>query len=84
MPYSRDREVFIPIVLPTDGAGLGGVGAMFAVFGAVVMFAVLVCIAVSCAHFSDGTSVAPTTPGTPGTCQLFCPATSSAASGGAR
>ena len=52
------RDVYVPIVLPADGSG-GGAGVIFGVIGAAVLVALLVCVAVNCAHFSPDDSQVP-------------------------
>ncbi|WP_433717487.1 hypothetical protein ACQP2U_44050 (plasmid) [Nocardia sp. CA-084685] len=79
----RERvvDVVIPIV-PSSGAGdsgIGIVGAMFALLIAVVLCAVLVCVAVVSTDFGPGATV-PTGPG----CYPFCPSTQPTAPGVAR
>lgn len=76
----RERvvDVVIPIAPPTDagGSGIGVVGAMVALLIAVVLFAVIVCVAVSTTDFGPGATV-PTGPG----CAPFCPSATPTAPG---
>lgn len=65
MTRERVIDVYIPVVPAGSGGGIGAVGAIFAAIGAVVVFAVLVCIAVAVAF--------PAPRHTPTTgCEPFC------------
>lgn len=74
---SREREitVFVPVAGLPPG-GLGGVGAIFAIFGGVVVFAILVAVAVTLAYPTPVHQAV-----TPSTCAPFCAPTTA---GGAR
>lgn len=62
---SRDRyiDIYIPV---GPGAGVGVVGSIFAVVGGVIAFAVIVCAAVSCADFGEGSRIPESS------CEPFC------------
>jgi hypothetical protein len=75
---AREREVYVPVVI-----GVGSVGPIIGGFFAVVLFAVALCVAVSCTDFG-ATPAAHTLP-SPGPCAPFCLTTpSTSAPGGAR
>ncbi|MEU4345431.1 hypothetical protein AB0H00_29970 [Nocardia sp. NPDC023852] len=79
MARIRDVHVWIPIVPDDGGRGVGVVGAMAGLFGAVVAFAAVTCVAVSCTDFGPGSTI-PTGNG----CAPFCTATVTAVPGVAR
>ncbi|WP_331757719.1 hypothetical protein [Nocardia sp. NBC_01388] len=64
MAREREIAVVVPLVVPP-------VGALLIALVAVVVGAVLVAVVVCTAHFSDGSSVVPSTPGP---CAPFCSA----------
>lgn len=64
------RERVVGVYIPVGGSGVGVVGAIFSLFGAVVGFAVVVAVAVSCTDFGSGSTI-PTGEG----CRPFCTAT---------
>lgn len=71
MARHRYIDVYVPLGAGSDnGSGVGVVGAMAGLLGAVVGFAVVTCVVVSCTEF--GASEIPQGPG----CDPFCAATS--------
>ncbi|WP_159850515.1 hypothetical protein [Nocardia sp. CY41] len=72
MARERVVDVLIPVVPDSGGNsnGIGVVGAMAGLFGAVVVFAGITCVAVSCTDFGPGSTI-PTGNG----CAPFCTAT---------
>lgn len=71
MARVRDVHVWIPVVPESDGGrGVGVVAVMGGLFVAVVVFAVVVCVVVSCTDFGPGSTIP-----TGGGCAPFCTAT---------
>ncbi|MCX4099215.1 hypothetical protein [Nocardia sp. alder85J] len=71
--HELETQVAVPIVI-----NAGGVAGIFVGFGAGVLLALLVCIAVCCTNFGDGTKPAGDVMPSPTTssCEPFCvPAT---------
>ncbi|MEU4345602.1 hypothetical protein AB0H00_30850 [Nocardia sp. NPDC023852] len=76
MVRERVVDVVIPVVPDSGGNGIGVVGAMAAMFAAVVVFAAVVCVVVSCTDFGPGSTIP-----TGGGCAPFCTATATATPG---
>ncbi|MGK8491873.1 hypothetical protein [Nocardia asiatica] len=76
MVRERVVDVVIPVVPDSGGNGIGVVGAMAAMFGAVVVFAGITCVVVSHTDFGPGSTI-PTGNG----CAPFCTATATPAPG---
>ncbi|MEU5763984.1 hypothetical protein [Nocardia sp. NPDC047648] len=70
MARERVVDVVIPVVPESGGIGIGVVGAMAAMFAAVVVLAAITCVVVSCTDFGPGSTI-PTGNG----CAPFCTAT---------
>jgi hypothetical protein len=61
------REHYIDIYVPVGPtASVGVVGSIFAVVGGVIAFAAIVCAAVSCADFGEGSRIPESS------CEPFC------------
>ncbi|GGL44231.1 hypothetical protein [Nocardia jinanensis] len=69
MSRERHFDIYVPV---GPGAGVGVVGSIFALLGGVVVFAVIVCAAVSCADFGEGAQIPESS------CEPFCAVTSAA------
>ncbi len=69
MSPDRHIDIYIPVGPGADTGyrGVGVVGTMAGLFGAVVGFALCVCVVVSCADFGEGAQIPEST------CAPFCP-----------
>lgn len=83
MARERVVDVYIPVVPPAGGGGLGGVGVILGAIGVVVVFAALVCIGVERAYPAPKHIPVPQ-----GQCAPFCaqdnPVTTATLGGGSR
>ncbi|MEU2043666.1 hypothetical protein [Nocardia niwae] len=79
MVRERVVDVVIPVVPDSGGNGIGVVGAMASLFGAVVVFAGITCVVVSCTDFGPGSTIP-----TGGGCAPFCTTTATPGAGVAR